>query len=138
RDDVQHHRQAAQVALHVGGLAQRELACGVERVVAPPRGVVRGEGNRFEITGRSQPGRVVGNVVGQFRYGDLGQFAADDLAFGRVVVDEHQAVQAYAEHRCDAARVAGLVLPVGDEGGDVAALERYFGVSECSLGNGWI
>jgi len=73
---VQHHRQTAQVALHVGGLTQRELACGVERVVAPPCGIVRGEGNRFEITGRStfQSGWLSGlgvrvrNVVARSNY----------------------------------------------------------------------
>ena len=58
-------------------------------------------------------------VVRQFRHRDHRQLAAHDVALERVVVGEHQGIEADIQALGDLAEIGRLVGPVGDEAGDV-------------------
>ena len=61
--------------------------------------ILGGEGDRLEIAGIGEAAHVVRRVVGQFRHRDHRQALADARPLGRVVVDEHQAVEADVQLR---------------------------------------
>ena len=106
----------------------RRVALGVGLILRGAGAVVVGEAKGFEVAGGRESGDEGGGFVGELGDVDGGEFLADDGALGGVVVDEDESVEADVELLRDAAQVGGLVGPVGDEAGDVLALENHLGV----------
>ena len=67
-------------------------------------------------------------ILGQFRHHDLGQELAHDVALERIVVEEDQRIEADVQGLLDKADIVGLVVPVGDEDGNILFLERHVGM----------
>ena len=104
------------------------LACDVCAVEVGPLKVLGAEGDRLEIAVSFQRLDVAGRVLGQFGHGHFRDQPTGDRALGRVVVDEHQGVRADIELVGDLPEVACLVIPVGNEAGDVGQAEDHLGV----------
>ena len=103
---------------------------------AGARPVFGGEGDGLEIAGVGEAAHVVRRILRQLRHRHHRQRRAHARALDRVVVDEDQAVEADVQRLGDRAQVGRLVVPVGDEGGDVGPLQHHLGmVAEGRLGD---
>ena len=69
-----------------------------------------------------QPLDELGRVGAEMHHRDLGQLLAHQLALGRVVVGEDEAVDAEVQVLRDAPQPARLVVPRAFEGGEIRAL----------------
>ena len=124
------HLQRAQITRQVGGRgAHRRRALGIGRIVRGAGAVLVGDRDALEIaTSGQDAGHQRGIVVGDLRHRDFRQFAAYQVALERVIVEEHQAVDADVQLAGDPAQVGRLVVPVGDEAGDVGAAQQHLGM----------
>ena len=119
------HPQAAQIGVHVGGGGAQHLAADIALVLAGTLPIFPGNRHALKISGIGQAGHHPGRVLRDFRHRHHRQLTADQGALGRVVVHEHHRIQADAEAVGDGAQIAGLVLPVGLETGDIHALQQH-------------
>jgi hypothetical protein len=90
--------------------------------------VLGGEGDGFEIARFREAAHIVRRVFRQLRHGDHRQALAHPRPLDRIVVDEHQAIDADVEPRRDGFQVLRLVVPIGLEGGEIRAAENHFGM----------
>ena len=67
-------------------------------------------------------------VVRQLRHRDHRQALADARPLDRIVVDEHEAIDADVEPCRDRFEVLRLVVPIGLEGGEIRAAKHHFGM----------
>ena len=73
-------------------------------------------------------GQIAQRIGGQLDHVDHRQFGSNRGPFDRIVVDEHQRVQADVERLGDLAQVVGLGVPIGANGGEVLPLEQHLGM----------
>ena len=83
------------------------------------------ERNRLEIACGGQCARIKGRIVGQFGDRDEGKLAADLHAFGRIVVEEHERVDADVEGRGNRPQIGRLVRPVSLKDGDMILTQEH-------------
>ena len=69
-----------------------------------------------------------GRIVGHFWHGHFRGQLSHQGPLCRVVVDENQGVQADVEPPGDLAEVGRLIIPIGDETGDVIHPQHHLGV----------
>ena len=91
--------------------------------------VLRREAHGFEVPLRGQRAHIQGRIRWQLGHGHHRKCLPHAGTLGGVVIDEDQAVQADIERFCNAAQVLGLVLPIGDEAGDVLVTQGHLGVA---------
>jgi len=127
-DDGGCHVQVAQEAVQVVGVPAELGGPGPGLVLSGTVPVGRHERGGLEVgVGGEGPDVVVG-VDGEVQDVDLGEHAADQGAFGRVVVDEDEGVQPDAQGVGDLADLGRLVVPAGGQDGDVAGPQPHVGM----------
>ena len=95
-----------------GSLGFCAILCGAGAVFS-------GVGDSLEEVFCGEEVEPTGGVFGKFRDADLGMGLADDGAFGGVVIEEDEAVEAEIEDLLDVGDIVGFRLPVGHKTGDV-------------------
>ena len=119
------HLQAAQIGRQVRRLRRQRVARHVGLIVLGALAILVGDGEAFEIAGVDDALGIERRIVRHFRHRHHRQFAAHQIALERVVVDEDQRIETDVQLLGDGADVLRLVRPVGDEAGDVGALQHH-------------
>jgi hypothetical protein len=115
------HVQGGEIVLNRLRLALGDDPLGVRSIKLRPFTVFLRKADALEIAGGPQDPAEQRRIIGQFGNRDLRQRPAHLLAFGRIVVEEDEAVETEFEGLRDRAQVRRLVVPVRDESGNVAS-----------------
>ena len=133
------HFQTLQICIVVGALALQADPLSLRPVLLRTDPVLLGEGNGLKQVQAPQIVHIFLGILRQLRHCNIGDQIADNGTLKGIVIQKYQRIHADIQHGLDVADVAGLVLPVGHEHGDVLQLEDHFRVvQEGFFGSGFI
>ncbi len=128
RRDRQRHSERAQIVVVIADPLELRGTQRVRLVEARAELVLFRKAGLLEISGGLKHRQPVAGILRQFGHGNRRQGIADALAFGGVVVEEHEGIETEVDRLRYRLDVGGLVFPIDPEGDDVVFLQDHFGM----------